>query len=110
MCGLLLLLCGQLLLPLQLDGEGTTNWAPSLPVSVIPKAVAAMAIVRPARMIEDRIEAYSVQGHARRYGDAGLLSNVPQPPRALAQLRPRLGDQHRAAVSLVNFHQHLVER
>src|SRR4026208_1897531 len=68
-----------------------------------------MAIVRPARMIEDRIQTYSVQRHACRHCDAGSLSDVTHPARALAQLRSRLGNQYRAAVSLVNLNQHLVE-
>src|SRR5262245_50183464 len=110
MGGLLLLLCKQLLLPLQLDGEGTTNRAPALFVSVIPEAVVAMPTVRPTRMIEDRIQADSVQGHTRCHRDAALLSNVAQPTRAPKRLRSRFGDQHRALVALIDLRQHLVER
>src|SRR5688572_31553498 len=94
MGGLLLLLCKQLLLPLQFGGERTTDCAPPLLVSVIPKAVVTMPIVRPARMIQDWIQTDSMQRHIRGYRDAGLLPNVTQPARALSRLRSRLGNQH----------------
>ena len=75
------------------------------------QAVGAVAIVVPAGMVEDRVEAHALDRHAER--DRGVCTSrrIMREPggRALA-LDAGLGDEDRAAVARVGLGQDCVER
>src|SRR5258705_210141 len=105
-----LLLFEQRALPLQLLRERAANLAVSFLISVIPKSVVAMAIIDPAGVIQHWIETNSVKRHAGSDCDSRLFANVTEPTGAVSLFGAGFGDEHWAAITLVDLKQDLVER
>src|SRR5207237_1030380 len=71
----------------KLGGQGGINFPAPVVVCVVPQAVVTMSIIRPARMIEDRIKTEAVDRHAILDCGLGLLADVPEPAPAHAVFR-----------------------
>src|SRR5688572_14840605 len=68
-----------------------------------------MTIIRPTGVIDDRIQAYSVEFGTSPFGDRSLLADVSKPTRALIIFDTGLGDQDRLIVSLMVFDKYLAQ-
>src|SRR3954452_7817946 len=98
------LLAGQLL------GQRIVDPAAPFRVGHAKQARGAVALVLPARVLEDRVDADPLDRHAGRERGADLLGDVVEPGRPAAALAPGLGHQDRPAEARVGVGQELRER
>src|SRR5205823_409882 len=93
----------------QLRGERRMDLPASRRVGIPPETAPAIAVVVPARVVEDRIEADAVHGHPGAPGGRDLVGDVAEPAVALAVLGAGLGDHQRPAIALPRLAQDLPE-
>ena len=79
-------------------------------VGVVPEAVEAVAVVVPAGVVDDRVEANSLHRHAQLDRRGDLAADVVQPLGPRLAFGPRLGDEQRPAVAFVDLTQHVADR
>src|SRR5262245_19257640 len=94
----------------QFSGQRGIDFAVALLVRIIPQAIVTVAVVEPARMIENRIEANAVEGDAGFKSGLGFATDVAEPAGAKPIFGAGFGDKERAMIALVNLGQHLAER
>src|SRR5215213_10303931 len=73
--------CGrkEALLAGQLLGQGLVEVAPALRVGIGEEADGTVAVVVPARIVEDRVETHALDGQARLQRRANLRRDIEQP-------------------------------
>jgi hypothetical protein len=81
------------------------NLAVSASIRIIPEAVAAMALVEPTGMIDDRIEAYAVNVDPVAGRSRVFLHDVIKPSCTGVVLSARLCDEERQSVSFADLAQ-----
>src|SRR3982750_2115557 len=96
-------------LPRQLLGERGVDLAMPRRVGIPPETAPAIAVVVPARVVEDRVEADAVHGDPGAPGGRHLVGDVAEPAVAMAVLGAGLGDHQRPAVALPRLAQDLPE-
>ena len=79
-------------------------------VRIVEKRVVTVPIVHPARVIEDRIQTETLDGHAVAVRSYNFVANIVEPARALIIFCPGLRYEHRAFISFPNFSHNQVER
>ena len=70
---------------------------------IVPHAVAAVAVIIPAGMIQDGIKAYSVKGHAGINGGTRFRGNIGSPAGTRIVFGTGLRNEHRTQVALMHF-------
>src|SRR5690606_12510930 len=74
------------LLPVQLVGKGMAQRAPVRAVGGAVEPGLAMPVILPARVVEDRIQAYALHGHPGGNGRSNLVADIMKPRRPRASL------------------------
>src|SRR5215207_3957702 len=97
-------------LPLELLGERLVQLPVALPVGIPPETAAAVAVVVPARIVENRIQADPLDRHALPPRLPHLLGEPAQPAGARLVLGAGLGHHQRPAVTLPGLAQDRPER
>ena len=83
----------------------------SIKTSVIGyQAVRTWAVIVPARVVKDRVQADTLHRNTKRSSEADFIHYMCEPSRARIALYAGLGDEDRAAVTSVCFCQNPVER
>src|SRR3954462_11911402 len=100
---------GAAALPRQLLGERGMDLSMPRRVGIPPQTAPAIAVVVPARVVEDWIEADAVDGDSLASGGCHLVGDVAEPAVAMAVLGAGLGDHQRPAVAFPRLAQDLPE-
>ena len=94
---------------LQLSSQGSINFSFAALIGIVPKSIVTMTIINPTRMVQDRIEAHTVQRDALPDGGAGFFANIAKPGAADLVFGAGFGNAYRTAVALVDFLQHFAQ-
>ena len=87
--------------------QGLIDFALALSRRVIPKAVIAVAIIIPARMVQNGVETDSVQVDAGTPRSIGFFTNISKPGRPLRVFSSGFGNEHGPAVASIHFFENL---
>ena len=96
-----------LLLPLQLSRQRLIYCPNTCGIGIIDKAIVAMAIVIPARMIRDWIKADAFNRDTSADRGENFVAHISQPRRTCFILNPGLGDKARLPVMGINLTQEI---
>src|SRR5690606_24306205 len=91
------------LLPRQLVGKGMARKAPVRSGGCAEELDLAQPVILPARVVEDRIQAYAFHGHPGGNGRSNLVADIMKPRRPRASLGPRLRHEDRTIVAAIGF-------
>src|SRR5438552_1893182 len=91
-------------------GERRIDFAVAAIISIIPQAIMAMAVIQPARMIQNGIEANPMQGNAIVNGGACFAADISQPTCPRRIFRSGFRDEQRAMITLLDLGEHVPER
>src|SRR5579863_8058539 len=85
-------------------GKRTIHRTGAIDLRVIKEAVAAVAIVFPAGVVEDRVKTNAFDGNARLDRREHFLADVIEPRYAGVIFSAGFGDEYRTAVAFPNLH------